>query len=71
MEHAEETIRKVFRVGGSLVIAIPPSYINSKDIKEGDQMRILMDDFLHTRPMKDEKKKLESRLEKAKKELDR
>lgn len=53
------------------MIAIPPSYINSKDIKEGDQMRILMDDFLHTRPMKDEKKKLESRLEKAKKELDR
>ncbi len=61
---AKEEIKKVFKLGGSLVFAIPKNYAETHDIQAGDQIRIFYDDFLHAKPI--EREKLAERLEKAK-----
>ena len=64
---AKEEIKKVFKLGGSLVFAIPKGYIESHSIEAGDQIRVFYDDFLHAKPI--EKEKLAEKLEKAKEVL--
>ena len=65
---AKEEIRKVFKLGGSLVLALPKSYVDSHEIQAGDQIRIFYNDFIHARPI--EKGMLFQKLEKAKAILD-
>jgi len=65
---AKEEIRKIFKLGGSLVFAIPRTYVDSHDIKAGDQIRIFYNDFIHAMPI--EKEILFQKLEKAKMILD-
>ena len=67
-EEVNEDIRTVFKVGGSLVFAIPQEYIKAHNIKPGDKIRIFFDDFLHAKPV--EKEKITERLEKVKELLE-
>jgi antitoxin component of MazEF toxin-antitoxin module len=65
---AEEDIRRIFRIGGSYVVTLPPKYLETHNIKPGDKVRILFDDFIHIKPIKREE--LTKRLEKVKAELE-
>lgn len=65
---AEEEIRKVFKLGGSLVLALPKTYVETHDMEAGDQVRIFYNDFIHARPI--EKEILLQRLKKAEMILD-
>ena len=65
---AEEQIRRIFKVGGSLVFAVPREYIETHNIKAGDQLRIYYNDLLHAQPI--EKGKLSEKLERMKEILE-
>jgi len=65
---AEEDIRRIFRIGGSYVITLPQKYLEMHNIKPGDKVRILFDDFIHIKPIK--KDELTKRLEKVKAALE-
>jgi len=66
---ADEEIKTVFKVGGSLVFAIPRKYVEAHKIKPGDRVRIIFDDFLHAKPL--ETVEIVKKLEKVKEILER
>jgi len=68
IKEIDEEIKTVFKVGGSLVFAIPQKYIKAHNIKPGDKVRIFLDDFLHVQPVK--KEKIAEKLEKVKEILE-
>ena len=43
--------RKVHKVGGSLMIALPPGFIEAHNIKEGDLLPVIADHLLKIVPM--------------------
>ena len=63
-----EDIRRVIKIGGSLAITIPKEYVEAHGLKPGAIVRILYDDFLHAKPIKQEE--LMAKLEKAKEVLE-
>lgn len=43
--------RKVYRIGGSLMIALPPAFTRIHKIKEGDEVPVLAKHILKIVPM--------------------
>jgi len=64
MEEVDEEIKTVFKVGGSLVFAIPKKYAEQHNLKPGDKIRVFFNEFIHAKPI--EKEKIAEKLEKVK-----
>jgi antitoxin component of MazEF toxin-antitoxin module len=64
----DEDIRKIFKVGGSYVVALPQKYVEMHKIKPGDKVRILFNDYILLSPIKSEE--LIKKLQKVKAELE-
>lgn len=47
--------RKVIRLGGSLVIGLPPNFIEAHNIKEGDDLPFAANHIIKYIPMPEEK----------------
>jgi antitoxin component of MazEF toxin-antitoxin module len=45
-------IRKVFRVGKSLVFAIPPEFVKEHNLKPGQQVALVYNGYLKAKPVK-------------------
>lgn len=43
--------RKVIKLGGSLVITLPDSFVKAHDIKEGDDLPVAADHIMKVIPM--------------------
>ena len=69
MGKVREYIKSVFKVGGSMVIPLPADYIEKHKINAGDQFRVLIDGYVHLRPIKEDVKSLERKAKKAQRDL--
>lgn len=47
--------RKVHRMGGSLMIVLPPGFTRAHNIQEGDELPVLADHILKIVPMPEER----------------
>nr|QBN22556.1 hypothetical protein [uncultured archaeon] len=62
--------RKIFKVGDSKVVSLPPEFLRQHDIKEGDEVEVLFNDIVQIEAVDEENvhKEMESRdLKKEKK----
>jgi antitoxin component of MazEF toxin-antitoxin module len=50
----EKDVRKVFKIGDSLAITLPPEFIKEHGIKVGDKLEVIFNSFLTAKPMKKE-----------------
>ena len=44
--------RKLYKVGDSVVISVPPEYLRAHSLKIGDKMDIYFNEALHAEPVK-------------------
>jgi antitoxin component of MazEF toxin-antitoxin module len=50
-EKVGKDVRKLFKLGGSLVITLPNEYVKRRSLKEGDLVEIYFDDIVYMRPV--------------------
>ena len=61
-------IRTIIQVGGSLAITLPMEYVKTHNIKIGDSIYILYNDYIYIKPIN--KEELAKKVEKAKELLE-
>jgi antitoxin component of MazEF toxin-antitoxin module len=50
-EQIEKDVRRLVKLGYSLVIVLPSKYVKKKGLKEGDLMEIYFDDVVYMKPV--------------------
>jgi antitoxin component of MazEF toxin-antitoxin module len=50
-EKVGKDVRRLFKLGGSLVITLPNEYVKRRSLKEGDLVEIYFDDIVYMRPV--------------------
>jgi antitoxin component of MazEF toxin-antitoxin module len=48
---AGKDVRRLFKLGHSLVITLPSEYVKKKGLKEGDLLEIYFDDIVYMKPV--------------------
>ena len=48
---AGKDVRRLFKLGHSLVITLPSEYVKKKGLKEGDLLEVYFDDVVYMKPV--------------------
>jgi len=62
-EKFSKDIRRVFRIGDSLAITLPPEFVKEHGLKGGEKLEVLFDSVLKAKPVRPEevRKELEEK----------
>lgn len=55
-----QLVRRLFRVGGSVGIVVPPLWIEARGLSAGKQVELILGDELRIRPIRDARSRPEA-----------